>query len=161
MLVGATISMFGFVSGTMLATPRALFAFGRDGVLPTWFAAVHPRARTPYIAIMAQSAIVFVLALSGSFAPLAILANVSVLVLYLLCCAASWVLRRRDVRTEGVPFRVRGGALVPTLACAVILWLLASATARELLVVGAVLTVSALVFSLTSLRRRPALTTES
>src|SRR5262249_54902309 len=33
-LIGATVSMFGYMSGDMLGSPRALYAFGRDGVLP-------------------------------------------------------------------------------------------------------------------------------
>ena len=152
MLSGATVSMFGHVSGMTLATPRALFAFGRDGVLPAQLARVHPRFRTPYIAIAVQSAITFLLAATSSFARLAILANVSVLLLYLLCCVAAWVLRRRDVRAGGTPFRVPGGALVPALACAVILWLLTGATLGELVVVGVVIAAAALVFLLSSAR---------
>src|SRR5207244_7149349 len=33
-LAGATISMFGYMSGDMLGSPRAFFALGRDGILP-------------------------------------------------------------------------------------------------------------------------------
>src|SRR5678815_4220229 len=31
MLAGATASMFGFLCGSVLAGPRSIFAFGRDG----------------------------------------------------------------------------------------------------------------------------------
>lgn len=34
LLIGATISMFGYVSGISLAVPRALYALARDGFLP-------------------------------------------------------------------------------------------------------------------------------
>ena len=154
LLVGASISMFGHVSGMTLATPRALFALGRDGFLPARVAAVHPRFHTPHIAIILQAAIVFAMATSGSFARLFVLATVAVLVLYLLCCAAAWELGRRDVRTDGTPFRIPGGALVPVLAVLVILWLLSSATLEELGAVGAVLAVASLVYVITASRRR-------
>ena len=145
--LGAVISTFGHQSGMMLATPRVLFAFGRDGVLPSVFARVHPRFRTPHIAIIAQALVCATLAITSSFARLAVLATVSTLALYLVCCIAAWILRRRDVRVEGaVPFRIPGGAIVPVLAVLVIAWLLSSATMREFVVVSAVLVVAALLY---------------
>src|SRR5688572_16782891 len=65
-LVGAVVSMFGYVSGMTLAIPRALFAFARDGFLPARLASVHPRFHTPHLAIAVQSAIVCALAVSGT-----------------------------------------------------------------------------------------------
>jgi amino acid transporter len=152
--LGMAISTFGNVSGMMLAVPRALYAFGRDGFLPARVGAVHPRYRTPHVAIVLEAVIVATLAITGSFAKLAILANVSVLVLYLLCCAAAFELRRRDVRSGGVPFRVWGGSVAPFAAAVVLLWLLWQATLREFAVVGGVLLAAALVFALTAPRRR-------
>jgi APA family basic amino acid/polyamine antiporter len=152
--LGAVISTFGHSSGMMLATPRALFAFGRDGVLPRAFAAVHPRFRTPHVAIIAQAVICGVLAITSSFGRLAVLATVSTLVLYLLCCVAAWILRRRNVRVEGaVPFTVPGGPIVPVLAVAIVTWLLSSATAREFLIVGAVLAGGAILFVVSGAHR--------
>jgi amino acid transporter len=152
--VGAAISTFGHQSGMMLATPRVLFAFGRDGVLPAVFARVHPRFRTPHVAIITQALVCAALAITSSFGRLAVLATVSTLVLYLVCCIAAWILRRRDVRVEGAtPFRLPGGAVVPVLAVAVIAWLLSSATPREFLVVGAVLVAASLVYVLSGAHR--------
>jgi APA family basic amino acid/polyamine antiporter len=145
--LGAVISTFGHQSGMMLATPRMLFAFGRDGVLPRAFAAVHPRFHTPHVAIIAQAVVCGAVAITSSFGRLAVLATVSTLILYLLCCVAAWILRRRDVRVEGaVPFRVPGGPIVPVLAVAVIVWLLSSATVREFVIVGAVLAGAGLLY---------------
>jgi amino acid transporter len=151
---GATISTFGHQSGMMLATPRVLFAFGRDRILPRAFAQVHPRFRTPHIAIITQALICATLAITGSFGGLAVLATVSTLGLYLVCCVAAWILRRRDVRVEGAtPFKVPGGALVPALAVAVILWLLSSATTREFLLVGVLLAGAAILYVLSGAHR--------
>ena len=57
-LAGAAISMFGYVSGDMLGSPRALFAFARDGILPAAVARIHPRFHTPHVAIMLYACIV-------------------------------------------------------------------------------------------------------
>ena len=130
-LCGAVISMFGYVSGDILGTPRSLFAFGRDGVLPRVFARVHPRFHTPHVAISIYAIFVTVLAISSSFTQLAVLANVASLSMYLLCVVGSWELQRRDVRADGIPFSAPGGPLIPIAASAAILWLLAHATARE------------------------------
>src|ERR1044072_1966922 len=49
LLAGATVSAFGFVTSDILSSPRLIFAFGRDGALPQFFAHVHPRFRSPDI----------------------------------------------------------------------------------------------------------------
>jgi len=152
----ATVSMFGFVSGMTLAIPRALFAFAENGVLPRQLAAVHRRYRTPYVAIAVQSALVCILAIWSSFEKLAVIANLSVLLLYLGCVAAAWELRRRDVRAgEGTPLRLPFGPLVHLLTIAVIGFLLTSITGREWALVGSVLLVAAVLFAV-AMRRRAA-----
>jgi APA family basic amino acid/polyamine antiporter len=131
LLVGATVSMFGYVSGDMLGTPRALFAFGRDGVLPASLARVHPRFHTPYVAIVIYAAVVAALAISGTFIRLVVYSNIAALSMYFLCIAASYELQRRDVRMAGVPFALPGGWILPLMAGAGIVWLLWRATMDE------------------------------
>jgi APA family basic amino acid/polyamine antiporter len=147
-LAGAAVSMFGYVSGMTLAVPRALFALGRDGFLPRALASVHPRRRTPHVAIAVQAVVVWVLAVTSGFERLAILANLSTLLLYAGCCLAAWQLRRRDVRAGGVPFRVPGAAVVPWLALGTIGWLLTSIRRDEWLVMAVVLAAAAALYVL-------------
>ena len=161
LLVGAAVSMFGYVSGMTLAVPRALFAFARDGFLPRGVAAVHPRFHTPHVAIVVQSVLVLLLAVSGEFGRLALLANVSALLLYLGCAAASWELRRRNVQSGGVPFRVPAAGVVPVLAALVIVWLLTSVGRRDWLALGAALVIAALVYAATRSRRAALATTRA
>jgi basic amino acid/polyamine antiporter, APA family len=123
LIAGATISAFGFVASDILSSPRMLFAVGRDGVLPPWFTHVHPRYHSPDVAIITYAVIAFALSVSSSFEALAVLSNVAVLLMYLLCFAGVWVLIRRDVRTDGPPFIFPGAKIVPALAILAILWL--------------------------------------
>jgi APA family basic amino acid/polyamine antiporter len=154
LLAGATISAFGYVTSDILSSPRILFAFGRDGVLPAWFAHVHPRFRSPDVAIVAYSLVAFALSVSSTFAALAVLANVAVLLMYALCAAASWELVRRDVRADGSPFTFPGFKIVPAIAIIVILWILAHATLREFAVTGGALAVASILYFLRISPRR-------
>jgi len=154
LIIGALVSTVGHVGAMILVTPRTLFAFARDGFLPAWLARTHPVHRTPAAAIVVQSAIVLVLAATGTFEGLAVLANISTLVLYGTCCLATWQLRRRDIRGGGVPFRVPMPGVVILLACLLIGWMLSSVTAGEWLAFSIALGVAAAIFLVR--RRAPA-----
>jgi APA family basic amino acid/polyamine antiporter len=151
---GVVLSTLGYLSGMTLAVPRALYAFARDGFLPRRLAAVHPRFRTPHVAIVVQSAVIVVLALTSGFERLALIATSATLLVYLGCCVGAWELRRRDVRGAGEPFRVPGAGVVPFLACALILYLLSSVTLREWSVLAATVAIAMVVFLVTRGRRR-------
>jgi len=151
LLAAAIVSAISYLSGDLLASPRLLFAFGRDGLLPSGLARVHPRFRTPHIAIIAHASCCCVIALTGTLQSLVLLSVVAVLFVYLACCLGVLELRRRGVVGESPPFRIAGGPLVPLLASAVVVWLLTTATRREYTSVAVVLLVTTLLFLL---RRR-------
>jgi amino acid transporter len=146
LLVGAVISMLGHAGAMILATPRTLFAFARDGFLPAALARTHAVHRTPAVAILVQCALVLVLAITSTFEQLAILANLSILVVYALCCLAAWQLRRRDVHMGGTPFRIPAAGVVIVLAFLVIGWMLTSVTAGEWLAFGIAIAVATAIF---------------
>lgn len=105
MLAGAAVSMFGYLSGDILSTPRMLFAFARDGWLPRMLGRLHERTNAPHASIICYAAIAIGLALTGTFAELAVLSTLTVAVLYILGCGASWLLSRRGVAEAGVPLK--------------------------------------------------------
>jgi len=148
LLAGATISAFGFVTSDILSSPRMIFAFGRDGALPAWFAHVHPRYRSPDLAIITYAVLALALSVTGTFEQLAVLSNVAVLLMYLLCCAACWFLVQRDVRTDPATagFNFPGMKIVPALAIIAIIWILAHATLREFAVNGIVLAITSVLY---------------
>lgn len=154
--IAVVLSTFGYLCGMILAIPRALFAFARDGVLPLALANVHPRYHTPWIAIIVQAALSLILALSSGFEPLVILANVSVLFVYLGCAAAAWQLRRKGIRDDasaGVR-PIPGSSLAPPLAVVIILALLTSITSREWRLSGIVAGAGILLYWFSQLRTR-------
>ena len=134
--VGA-ISMFGYLAGDTLGASRILFAFGRDGLLPRRLAAVHPDTRAPHVAIVVHALAAALLAMTGSFAVLAPIASVAIIVVYLGCCAAAWKLAERARPAA---------AAVPLLAIAGLVWVASHSTGTEFLAVGAVLLVGSVVY---------------
>lgn len=150
LIVGAVVSMFGYLSANVLSEPRGLFAFSRDGFLPRALASVHPRFHTPQTAILLYGFVVGTIALSGTFETLAVFANLAALMLYFLCAIAAWVLRRRNVQADGAPFLAPGGALVPIAACICIAWVFYETVESDQLI--ALLMVLAVIFALYGLR---------
>ena len=139
LLAGASVSMFGYIGGMTLSVPRMVYAFARDGFFPRVFSEVDPVHKVPRAAIVAQSVLVVALAITGTFERLAILANVSALALYFGCALAAWRLTR--------------SAVVPVLACGVILWLLTGLTGEEWLGFGVCVGLATLVYFATAGRR--------
>jgi amino acid transporter len=145
------VSAFGYLSGMLLAVPRALFAFGRDGILPRQMAAVHDRFHTPWVAIIVQSSLAWLLAVTSGFEALAIIANVSAALIYLGCAAAAWRLQRSPT-TGDAGFSVPGGRIAPVLATVAILFLLSSVTAKEWLVLVVVMMAATVLYAITTRR---------
>jgi APA family basic amino acid/polyamine antiporter len=157
LLAGASVSMFGYLGGMTLAMPRMVYALARDGFLPRGLATVHPTLHTPQAAIVAQSLATLMLAVTGTFERLAILANVSALALYLGCAIASWRLRAAPASPAGpdagaVP-RLPLAGVAPYLAVPVILWLLTGLTPGEWLGFGACVAAASLVYAVRSAAR--------
>ncbi len=152
--VAVVLSTFGYLCGMILAIPRALFAFARDGILPRALAGVHPRYHTPWIAIVVQALVALALALSSGFEPLVILANVTVLFLYLGCAAAAWQLRRKGIRDveAGIEKPIPGSMLAAPLAAIVIIALLTSVTGKEWVVSGIVAGIGVLLYWVSHIR---------
>src|SRR6185437_11912336 len=146
--IAAAVSTFGYVSCYILTTPRILFAFGRDGFLPARFGSVHPRNHTPALAIIAHAAACVAFALTGTFTSLVVLSTVSMLLIYFATCLAAIQLRRRDVRTDGPPFVLRGGPVIPLLACVVVVWMLSSASRIEFISVGVALVIATVLYAI-------------
>ena len=143
--VGATLSIFGNIGNTTLLGPRYLYALGVDGFGPAALARIHPRYHTPANAIIVQSALALVLALSGSFVQLAMLSVIARLTTYIGTAAAVPVLRRR-FGSRPDAFRLPGGPTIPILALLLSLVFLTSARWENLVAGAAALAVGALLY---------------
>jgi APA family basic amino acid/polyamine antiporter len=133
--VGSVISMTGNNAGQVLSGSRMIFALAEQGQLPAVFARIHPVYRTPTNAIIFTSAVALMLALTGSFAQIALVSALARLLMYGGSAAAT--LRLRSPRFAAVVrpagFTAPFGALTPLLAIGVCIGLAAGATRQQLL----------------------------
>lgn len=116
LLAGAFGSMLIWLGSDLLGAPRVLFAFGRDGLLPSVFGKIHARFRTPYIAILTHFLLALALALTGTFEKLAILSTLAIAPLYMSVCAAAVKLRRGQVAILGKPLVIPGLPVIAAFA---------------------------------------------
>lgn len=143
--VGAAVSILGTMFNSTLFGPRYMYAMATDEYLPSIFARLHPRWRTPALAIIVQTLVALVLALSGSFVQLALLSVIARLFAYLATAGSVLVLARRASPDANV-LRLPGGPVIPVLAILLSLGLLASATLANLAMGAAAILVGAIIY---------------
>lgn len=127
---GIVVSLAGNLNILLLSASRILFAAAEHGQLPAPLATVHPRLRTPIVAVLSTTVVMLTLTLSGKFLWLLTVSTLARLFTYIATAAALPILRRR----AGAPpagFRLTGGPAVAVAACVLGVWLLSNATARE------------------------------
>lgn len=149
MTVGAMVSIFGNVGNTTLIGPRYLYALAKDGYGFKALAKIHPRYRTPAIAILVQSGIALVLAISGSFVGLAMLSIIARLATYVGTAAALPILRKRFPNNPNA-IRLPGGYTIPVIALVICLIFLISTTVENLIAGALALACGAVIFYLRS-----------
>jgi basic amino acid/polyamine antiporter, APA family len=157
--VGSVVSMTGNIAGQVLNGSRALYALGERGQLPALFARLHPRFRTPANAIVFTSAVALTLALSGSFAAIAVVSALARLMMYAGSAAATLKLRSRAAarRVEPATFRAPLGPTAPIVAMCVCVALAAGATKEQLLGGAAALAAGGCLYVVARLQRSRAI----
>ena len=145
MTIGAMVSIFGNVGNTTLIGPRYLYALAKDGYGFKALAKIHPRYRTPAVAILVQSGLALILAISGSFVGLAMLSIIARLATYAGTAAALPILRKRFPNHPNA-LRLPGGYTIPILALGICLIFLISTTIENLIAGAVALIVGAVIF---------------
>lgn len=132
--LGILVSIYGYLSATMVHTPRLTFAMGERRDFPAFFAAIHPRFRTPHLSIVTYAILLMLFSVGTDFRWSAILGAVSRLFVYGCVAVALPVLRRKQPTADA--FRLRGGMLFPGLALLFTGTLVTQMHLRELVVVA-------------------------
>ncbi len=121
--VAAVAGIISVVFAFMLAAARIWFALARDGLLPAWFAKVHPRYGTPHRPTLILGVLTGLAAGALPIGELAELVNIGTLSAFVVICASIIVLRHRR---PDVPraFRTPWVPLVPLVGIGFSLWLI-------------------------------------
>jgi amino acid transporter len=130
------ISTFSSLNGITLAAPRIFFAMADDGLFFRKIAAVHPRYRTPHVAILLASALGIALVLSRSFEALTAIFVLAIWPFYALSVAALYRLRRTRPELPR-PYRVAGYPIVPAIFIVAVIYFLTNALIQQTLFTSA------------------------
>lgn len=135
-IIGATFSMFGNISGMVLNMPRILFAAARDNVLPIRpLSLIHSVFRTPHISIIVYAALGFIFASIGEFRQLAMLSSASYMLIYLGVVLSVMKFRIPGSAPNGL-FRSKISYLIPVISALSIVWVLSNLPLKELMAMG-------------------------
>jgi basic amino acid/polyamine antiporter, APA family len=108
------ISSFSSLNGSMLASPRVFFAMADDGMFFDSIARVHPRFKTPYVAILLAAVLGMALVMSRSFEALTETFVLAIWPFYALGIAAIYRLRRLRPDMPR-PYKALGYPVVPAI----------------------------------------------
>jgi len=105
--LGIAVSTLGFLSQSVLTAPRVYFAMASDGLFFRAVARVDAKTHVPVLAIVMQSVLTLVIALSGSYEKILNYVVSIDFIFFGLTGASLFVFRRRD-QEDHKGYRVPG-----------------------------------------------------
>jgi len=111
---GAVAGLGSVMLVMLLGQSRVFYSMSRDGLLPHWAGAIHPRFRTPWISSLVVGVCVAIFASLIPIGDLAVLVNIGTLLAFVIVCAGVWILRRKRPDLPR-PFKTPLVPLVPIL----------------------------------------------
>ncbi|WP_293467758.1 APC family permease [Phenylobacterium sp.] len=105
---GALAVIVGTILVITISMPRMLLALSEQDQLPRWLGHVHPRWRTPHVAIVISSILGFGFAMASDLLTALTIATAARLTGYILCCISLWRMSRRADAPEprfSLPYR--------------------------------------------------------
>jgi APA family basic amino acid/polyamine antiporter len=127
---GSLLVKAGTIAGTstvmmmsLMGQSRIFYVMSKDGMLPPWAGAIHPRFRTPWISSIVVGAFIAVFAGLLPISVLGDLVNIGTLFAFTIVCTGVWILRYRRPDLAR-PFRTPWMPLVPLMGIIISLFLM-------------------------------------
>jgi amino acid transporter len=119
MAIGALVSVSGSDESGILGTARLSYAMSIDGLFPKLFSKEHPKYQTPYMALLVQGTIAFVLCIFSGLSDLISFSVFNLAFAFLLTCLALLVLGKRK-HTK----KLHGQRILPIIGILICLYLI-------------------------------------
>jgi len=123
--LGAIAGLGSVMLVMLLGQSRVFYSMSRDGLLPEWAGAVHPKFRTPWISSITVGLFVAVFAALVPIGILGELVSIGTLLAFVIVCAGVWILRVRRPELHR-PFKTPMVPLVPILGILISFGIMAS-----------------------------------
>ncbi len=118
--IAAIAGLSSVILVMMMGQPRIFYTMSKDGLLPPFFAKMHPRFRTPYVSTLVTASIAAVFAGILPINILGELVSIGTLLAFVIVCVSIIILRktRPDIHR---PFKTPWVPLIPILGAAICL----------------------------------------
>ncbi len=126
--IGALLSISGSDEAGILSSARIPYAMAGDGLLPHFFAKVHPKYGTPYVALIIQNTVTLLAAIFGTISQLIILSVFTILFCYLITCVSVFPLRKKYSGGVHLPW------VVPILGIIISIYMMTQCTLNQIMV---------------------------
>jgi len=150
---GAMFSVTGTLNAIMLVGSRLPFAFSEENQFPKVFSFIHPKYKTPTWSLLLFMAITIIISLNYSFLSAASLSAITRVMIYGIVCITLIILRKKKTDQKNF-FKIKYGTVIAILGVIITIWLLSSATMKELKHVGIAIGIGLLVYLLMELSKQ-------
>lgn len=132
MIACAIVSIAGSLNGLVMVFPRVMYAGGKEKLLPKFLSEVHPKFGTPYWSIIVFCVVAFLVAVSGGFKQLVILATITMLLTFLGVACAAIKFRLKPSPEYKASFLMPGGLTLPVITVLLLIWFLFQSKPNEI-----------------------------
>ncbi len=108
--IGAVFGLATVMLVMLLGQSRVFYSMSKDGLLPKWASAVHPKFRTPWITTIIFGAFAAIMPAFFNIDVLSELVNIGTLLAFTIVSAGVWVLRVRHPQYESAVQDAAGAA---------------------------------------------------
>jgi len=134
--IGAVFGLATVMLVMLLGQTRVFYSMSKDGLLPKWASAIHPKFRTPWITTIVFGTFAAIMPAFLPIDKLSELVNIGTLLAFTIVSAGVWILRVRHPEMHR-PFKTPLVPLVPFLGIVSALFLMSrlSAITWEVMIV--------------------------